>query len=225
MTKTVLITGVNRGLGLEFARQYRADGWRVIGTVRSRQTAADAAAKLGVELHELDLNEFPAIAALGRALQQETIDVVIANAGYMGDRDMPIDNVDLASWETSFRVNTIAPIALIGALLAPLRRSADRKAVAISSRRGSIACNDTGGRYMYRSSKAALNAAWRSLSVDHPALVAFVLHPGWVRTDMGGPSAEVAVEASVQGMRRVIDAAGPDSRGRFLTWDGKELPW
>ena len=85
--------------------------------------------------------------------------------------------------------------------------------------------NDTGGRYMYRSSKAALNAAWRSLAVDHPALVAFVLHPGWVRTDMGGPSAEVAVEASIQGMRRVIDAAGPDSRGRFLTWDGKELPW
>src|SRR5262249_52250292 len=223
--KTVLITGVNRGLGLEFSRQYRADGWRVIGTVRSKQTAAEDAAALGVELHELDLTDFRAIAALGDALQHETIDVVVANAGYMGDRTMPIDNVDLVSWELSFRVNTIAPVALVGSLLGPLQRSAHRKAVAISSRRGSIACNDTGGRYMYRSSKAALNAAWRSLAVDHPTLIAFVLHPGWVRTDMGGASAEVAVETSVAGMRRVIETAGADARGRFLTWDANELPW
>ena len=120
---------------------------------------------------------------------------------------MPIDKVDLQSWELSFRVNTIAPVALTGALLEPLRRSEQRKAVAISSRRGSIACNDTGGRYMYRSSKAALNAAWRSLAVDHPELIAFVLHPGWVRnTGMGSPSADVGLEESVSGMRRVIEA-------------------
>jgi NAD(P)-dependent dehydrogenase (short-subunit alcohol dehydrogenase family) len=223
--RTVAITGVNRGLGFEFARQYRAEGWRVIGTVRSKHHAGDGLAALGVEIHELDLNDFSTIAAFGRTLQDDTIDVILANAGHMGARDMPIDDVDLEAWELSFRVNAIAPVALTGALLEPLRRSKDRKAVAISSRRGSIACNDTGGRYMYRSSKAALNAAWRSLAIDHPELIAFLLHPGWVRTDMGGPSADVGVEESVSGMRRVIGAATSESRGRFLTWDGKELPW
>ena len=223
---TVLITGVNRGLGLEFAKQYRADGWRVLGTVRSRQNAGDGLAGLGVELHELELTDFSAISALGHALQDDAVDVLIANAGHLGIRDMPIDKVDLQSWETSFRVNTIAPVALVGALLAPLRRSAQHKAVAISSRRGSIACNDTGGRYMYRSSKAALNAAWRSLAVDHAELIAFVLHPGWVRqTGMGSPLADVGLVESVSGMRRAIDSATAASSGRFLTWDGKELPW
>ena len=110
--RTVAITGVNRGLGFEFARQYRAEGWRVIGTVRSKHHAGDGLAALGVELHELDLNDFSTIAAFGRTLQDDTIDVILANAGHMGARDMPIDDVDLEAWELSFRVNAIAPVAL-----------------------------------------------------------------------------------------------------------------
>lgn len=221
---SVLITGAGRGLGLEFARQYKDEGWRVIGTVRDPAKEA-ALRELGVEPHRLDVADIPAITALGRALQAETIDVLIVNAGMMGPRDMSLDRIDQAAWEEAFRVNVIAPLAFAGAFLVQVKRSAQRKMIAISSRRGSMTCNDSGGRYIYRSSKAALNAGWRSLAVDQPELVAILLHPGWVRTDLGGPSADLSPEVSVAGMRRVIAAAGKAESGRFFDYSGDELPW
>jgi NAD(P)-dependent dehydrogenase (short-subunit alcohol dehydrogenase family) len=221
---TVLITGANRGLGLEFARQYAADGWRVIATSRALEKAA-ALRSQGAEVHPLDVADTAAVAALGRELQRETIDVLIANAGIAGPRGMKAEAIDAAGWAEIFRVNTMAPLALAGAFTAQVARSEQRKVIAITSRLGSIAANSEGGMYAYRSSKAALNAVWHSFALDHRELTAAVLHPGWVRTDMGGKSAALGVEESVAGMRSVIAGLGKAESGGFFSYDGSPIPW
>jgi len=226
---TVLITGANRGLGLEFARQYAKDGWRVIATARTPEQATGLAT-LGsaAAVHRLDVADLDAVAARARALGEETIDVLIANAGVSGPRGMRPEVIgaeEAAAWEKVFRVNTIAPLALAGALVGAVARSKERKVIAITSRLGSIAANNDGGLYGYRSSKAALNALWRSFAIDHPDVIATLLHPGWVRTDMGGASAPLAAEESVAGMRRVIARLGTADSGRFYDYKGESIPW
>jgi len=223
---TVFISGANRGLGLEFARQYARDGWRVIATSRSLEKAgALRALSGGVAVHALEVTDFAAVAALARALDGESIDVLIANAGIYGPRDMTAASIDAEGWGETFRVNTMAPLALAAAFRAQVARSAQRKAVAITSRLGSIAANTEGGLYAYRSSKAALNAAWRSFALDHRDIIATVLHPGWVRTDMGGQSAPLGPEESVAGLRRVIASLEEADSGGFIGYDGKPIPW
>jgi NAD(P)-dependent dehydrogenase (short-subunit alcohol dehydrogenase family) len=223
---TVFISGANRGLGLEFARQYARDGWRVIATSRSVEKAgALRALGSGVSVHALEVTDFAAVAALARRLDGESIDVLIANAGIYGPRDMTPASIDAAGWGETFRVNTMAPLALAGAFHAQVARSAQRKAVAITSRLGSIAANNEGGLYAYRSSKAALNAAWHSFALDHRDIIATVLHPGWVRTDMGGQSAPLGPEESVAGLRRVIAGLGQADSGGFFGYDGNPIPW
>ncbi len=223
---TVFISGANRGLGLEFARQYARDGWRVIATSRSLDKAG-ALRALGssVAVHALEVTDFAAVAALARALDGESIDVLIANAGIYGPRDMTAASIDAAGWGETFRVNTMAPLALAAAFQAQVARSAQRKAVAITSRLGSIAANTEGGLYAYRSSKAALNAVWRSFALDHRDIIATVLHPGWVRTDMGGQSAPLGPEESVAGLRRVIASLEAADSSGFIGYDGKPIPW
>lgn len=226
---TVLITGANRGLGLEFARQYAGDGWRVMATSRDLDNAA-ALKALGpsVAVHRLDVADLAATAALGRALAAETIDVVIANAGISVARDMTAATVTAAgveAWERTFRVNAMAPLALAGAFHAQVARSEQRKMIAITSRLGSMGANSDGGLYAYRSSKAALNAVWRSFALKHPEIIAVLLHPGWVRTDMGGSGALLDPEQSVAGLRRVIANLGEDDSGRFYNYDGSPIPW
>lgn len=223
---TVMITGANRGLGLEFARQYAAAGWRVIATSRSL-AKAEALRALGgdVAVFALDVADFAAVSALGRELERDSIDVLIANAGIGGPRAMTPDAIDAAGWGETFRVNSMAPLALAGALRHAVARSEQRKMVAISSRLGSMGANGNGGLYAYRASKAALNAAWRSFAIDHPEIIAALLHPGWVRTDMGGAQALLAVEESVAGLRRVIGGLGKADTGHFYNHDGSPIPW
>lgn len=223
---TVLVTGAGRGLGLEFARQYAADGWRVIAAVRDVKKAKELAA-LGprVEIHPLEVTDLEAVAALGRELARDRIDVAIANAGVSLARAMTPGRIDETAWIDTLKVNTIAPLALAGAVLAPVERSEGKRLIAISSRLGSIGQNNAGGQYAYRSSKAALNAAWRSLALDHRGVIAVVLHPGWVKTDMGGAGAPVEPKDSVAGMRRVIAELTPAESGRFFDFQGAELPW
>jgi NAD(P)-dependent dehydrogenase (short-subunit alcohol dehydrogenase family) len=223
---TVLVTGAGRGLGLEFAKQYAADDWRVIATVRDVKKAKDLEA-LGakVEIHRLDVTDYKAVAALGRELARDKIDVAIANAGVSLARNMTPGDIDANAWIDTLKVNTFAPLALAGAVLKPVERSEGKKLIAITSRLGSIGANDAGGQYAYRSSKAALNAAWRSLAMDHRGAIAVVLHPGWVRTDMGGPGAPVSPKESIAGMRRVIAKLTPADSGRFFNYDGTEIPW
>jgi len=217
---TVLITGANRGIGLEFARQYAADGWTVVATAR-QPDAADELKQLGVEILTLDAADPASIDALAARLNGRPIDVFIANAG------IAPQGLDAPKWSAAFATNCIGPTLLAQALKANVAASGERKMIAISSRMGSIADNDSGGSIVYRSSKAALNGAWHSLSIDWrgDGIALAMLHPGWVQTRMGGAGATIDAGTSVAGMRQVIATLGPDRSGSFLNYDGQELPW
>ena len=215
---TVLITGANRGIGLELARQFSADGWTVIATVREESAGLG---ELGVEVSRLDMRDFDAVVRFGQAI--DTLDLLIANAGTYGPRN-PTTAEDAEAWSETFAVNTIAPFLLAQSVLPAVERSGG-KLVAISTKMGSIDDNSSGGFVAYRSSKSALNSAWKSLAVDNPTVVCAVLHPGWVQTRMGGESAPLSPEDSVAGMRRVIAGLGPDQSGGFFAYDGDEIPW
>lgn len=228
---SILLTGASRGLGLEFVRQYAAAGWQVIATCRDParadglQAVSREAIAGKVEIHPLDAGDFAAVDSFAKLLSGLALDVVIANAGIWGPRSMAAERVDVAGWAETFRINTMAPLALAGAFRPHLERGTQRKAIAISSALASIGGNTQGGLYAYRSSKAALNAAWRSFAADHPQLIAAVLSPGWVRTDMGGPEAPLAPEESIAAVRQVIAGLTPAHSGGFYGHDGKPYPW
>ncbi|GAO39978.1 putative oxidoreductase [Sphingomonas changbaiensis NBRC 104936] len=215
---TILITGANRGIGLEFARQYAADGWRVIAAAR-RPGEAEELKQLGVEVEQLDAAEGASIHALADRLKGRAIDVLIANAGVLPR------GVDTAEWTKAFATNCIGPTLLAKAFKAHM--AAGGKMIAITSKMGSIADNESGGAIAYRSSKAALNAAWRSLSIDWRGddIALAMLHPGWVQTDMGGAGAAIDPTTSVSGMPATIAGLTRDRTGSFLNYDGQELPW
>ncbi len=225
---TVLITGANRGLGLEFACQYQADGWTVVATCRDPGAAPDLAA-LGVEVLPLDVSDLGAVAAFGGQVGARPVDLFINNAGvYGGAKDrQSLGLVDAGIWADTLLVNTIAPLKLIEGLLPALQKGTDPKAVFLSSKMGSIAENSSGGAYIYRSSKAALNAVVKSLALDlaGAGIIAAALHPGWVRTDMGGPNGMIDAPESIAGMRAVIAGLTPAQAGGLYAYDGQEIPW
>ncbi len=225
---TVMITGANRGIGLELARQYAADGWRVLATCRDPKHAADLRQAIGdVVIKELDILDFPRVHAVAKAWKKEAIDLLILNAGVYGPRPSMLGGLDYDAWEEVFWTNAMAPLKVAEAFIDQVARS-DRKVIAaISSKMGSMQDNTSGGSYIYRSSKAALNAVMKSLSVDlaDRGIGVVVLHPGWVRTDMGGPHALIDVGESVSGIRRVLESAAADLGGRFVNYDGRDIPW
>jgi NAD(P)-dependent dehydrogenase (short-subunit alcohol dehydrogenase family) len=222
---TILITGAGRGLGLEFVRQYAADGWKVIGTVREVKAKA-AVARLGAEAHIADVTDRKSIARLAASLKGVPIDVLICNAGVYGPRGMTPGKFDYAGWEEVLRVNLLGPAAVVEALLQNVAASERRIIAMMSSRLGSIA-EMRGGDYFYASSKAALNALGKTLSVAlaRRGVTVVSLTPGWVRTDMGGKGAPLAPETSIRGMRKVIAGLSPEKSGRFFSYDGSEVPW
>jgi NAD(P)-dependent dehydrogenase (short-subunit alcohol dehydrogenase family) len=233
---TVLVTGASRGLGLELARQYAADGWEVIACARAPEAARPlaalaAAADSRISVERLDVTDFGAIDALAKALAGRAIDVLINCAGTMGQGTSGwsgFGKSDFAQWEQIFRLNAFAPIKMAEAFVAHVARSEQKKIVSVSTVMASMARNTLGGFYAYRGSKAALNAMMVSLALDlgrKHAIVAAVLHPGWVRTEMGGPRADIDAPTSVTGMRRVIAALDRERSGRFWAYDGTELPW
>ena len=216
----VLITGANRGLGLEFARQYKEVGWDVVATARQSSPELEA---LGVRVEALDMQDLDAVERFGDRL--ERLDLLIANAGTYGPRE--VTSADEArEWAETFVTNTIAPFLLAQSVL-PLVEASRGKLIAVSTKMGSIEDNNSGGFIAYRSSKAALNAAWRSLAIEARGrgVAAAVLHPGWVQTRMGGASAPLEPEESVTGMRRVIDGLGLEQSGGFFSYDGTTVPW
>ena len=230
---TVLITGSSRGLGLEFVRQYAAASWDVIACARDPAKATqlrslEAESGGRVEVQRLDVADFAAIDSLAQQLTARSIDVPINDAGSMGGRGSGFGASDFGDWEQVFRVNSFAPMKMAEAFAPHIARSTEKKLLSISSVMASMAQNTMGGFYAYRASKAALNAITVSLALDlgrrHGIIVA-VLHPGWVRTDMGGTRAELEPGASVSGMRAVIAGLTKDQAGRFWSHTGAELPW
>ena len=221
---TVLITGAARGLGLDFVKQYAARGWKVHACARTPDALKQV--KGDLHPHTLEVTDCAAVKALAARLEGEAIDVLICNAGISGKEATVLGSIDPAVWRETFEVNALAPLMMAEAFADHVAASQDRKLVAISSRLGSIAFANS-GRYSYRASKAALNMEWKGLSVDlaPKGLICVVLHPGWVQTDMGGQAATLTIEQSVPAMVKVIDGLKPADNGRFLNYDGTELPW
>jgi NAD(P)-dependent dehydrogenase (short-subunit alcohol dehydrogenase family) len=225
---SVLITGANRGLGLEFTRQYAADGWRVFAACRDPAGARDLAAVEGdVSAETLDVDDGPQVAALANKLSGQPIDVLINNAGIYGPKDVTRDTVVYDAWGQVFRTNAMSPLAVSAAFAANVAQGGQKKIITLSSIMGSIAQNNSSGDFIYRSSKAAVNAVMKSLAGDlkSEGITVVVLHPGWVRTDMGGPDASIEAPESVTGMRAVIAGLKESDSGRFLNYDGTEIPW
>jgi NAD(P)-dependent dehydrogenase (short-subunit alcohol dehydrogenase family) len=229
--KTVLITGASRGIGLEFAQQYAADGWRLVAACRAPEAATDlsslAASNAAVSIIQMDVCDRASVAAAQASLDGLAIDLLINNAGVMGRRPQDFGDSDDASWLEVLDTNVIGPMRVVECLVANVEAGEGRMIATVSSRMGSIGANDAGGSYAYRSSKAGVNAVVKSLSVDLRArgITCVAFHPGWVRTDMGGASAPVTARECVAGMRRVIAGAGLGDSGGFFDYDGTPLPW
>lgn len=230
---SILITGANRGLGLAFAKQYAAAGWRVYAACRAPDDAdtlnAVAATTEGqVSVHGLDIGDGESVAALAVALNGAALDVLLNNAGIYLGKHQGFGETDYDEWQEILSINTCAPLRMVEALIDNVTRSERKQIICISSKMGSMADNDdSGGAYLYRSSKAALNAVVRSLTVDlaDRGVTVVAFHPGWVSTDMGGHEAPVTPAESVHGMREVIERLTPADSGRFLDYQGNEVPW
>lgn len=224
-TNTVLITGANRGIGLELARQYSAAGWQVIGTAR-KPAAAQELLEVAADVLQLDVTDQESVDRLARDLADRPIDVLVNNAGIQ-PLMWKLADIDIGEFEKALQVNSIGPVRVVRALLPNLRSGELRRVVNITTNLSSIAGNTDGGFYGYRESKAALNMFTRTLAAElaPEGFICIVLHPGWVRTDLGGPDAPLNVTESVTGMRRVIDGLVPADNGSFRTYSGEQMAW
>lgn len=230
---TTLITGANRGLGLELAKQYGNDGWRVHACCRDPE-GADALNELAsassgqVTVHPLDVARPGSVAALAVETGDGPIDVLWSNAGIYGDESRAgFGSTDYDRWAETFSINVMGAMRVAETFVDRVAAGEQKTFAFMSSLMGSMADNGSGGAYLYRSSKAALNAVAKSLSLDLAGrgVISVVLHPGWVQTDMGGDHAPLTPRDSVDGMRRVVHGLRPSDSGKFLAFDGRELPW
>lgn len=229
MTYQVLITGANRGIGLEFTNQYAQEGWNVLACCRDVQHANAlqrlSKAHANVRMLHLDVADFTQIDALALQLKNEKIDVLINNAGVYPESSL--SETDTDDWLRAFKINSIAPLKMATAFTAHVANSELKKIATLSSKMGSMSDNTSGGSYIYRSSKTAVNMVMKNLSIDlQPSGIAVVtLHPGWVLTDMGGSNALIDTQTSVTGLRKVIATLNMCNTGKFIAYDGKEIAW
>ena len=229
---TILVTGANRGLGLEFARQYSADGWQVFAACRAPHDARDlqglaAESSERIRVIEMDVTDTASVRAAAAGLKSEAIDLLLNNAGVGGPGGQQLGGLDYSAWTRVLATNTLGPMRVSEAFLDNVANSRERKIVTITSGMGSIEDNTSGGRYAYRSSKAAVNMVMKSLAVDTAprGITCVVMSPGWVRTDMGGPGGKLEPAESVKAMRSVIAKLRPEDSGRFLSYTGRTYPW
>ena len=238
---SVLITGANRGLGLEFTRQYLKDGWEVHAFCRRPDKAAELGAMVAdsrgnIHLRQMDIGNKEQIETAAKELKNLPIDLLINNAGiadgygrgvYEMKEDPDIQNYDFAFWEEMMRINTLAPAKIIGAFLENIRAGRQKKIASLSSGLGSITNLAWAGKYGYCASKAGLNMVSKGLAewLKSENIIVISLSPGWTRTAMGGPHATNSAEESVSGMRHVISGLTLAETGRFWNFDGEEVPW
>lgn len=234
---TVLITGANKGLGLGFARRYARDGWRVHAACRAPDKAADLNALAqhhDVQVHALDVTDAGSLKALADALKDEAIDLLLNNAGYQGGHPQKFGHTDYAAWETAFRTNVLGVMRVCEAFASHVERSDKKLIVNVSSRTSSISAktradpdNYKGELHQYRSTKSALNMVSRCLAWElQPRGIAVVLlGPGWVRTDLGGPTARLSVEEAIDACVPTIASFTLEDTGTFRGHDGSVVPW
>jgi len=223
---TILITGANRGIGLEFVKQYAAEGADIVACCRE-PAKADAlkAVKGKVRVMALDVGDAASVTALKKDLGDAPIDILINNAGVSGPPRKG-DNIDVGGWLATFRTNSVAPVLVAEALKSNLMKSKDKKLVTITSVLGSIA-EDSGGFQPYSATKAAVNSLMHSLSKNwaKDGIVVGIFHPGWVQTDMGGAGAPVKPEASVKGLRARIAELDAAKSGTYRDFENRQIPW
>lgn len=219
---TVLVTGANRGIGLQLCRQYAEEGWEVIGTARRPDEADELRGVEGVEVMTLDVASDASMDIFARQLGDRPIDVLFVNAG-MGDWTAETRT----DWLNVLNVNTVGAALTARRLKANVAASGQKKIALVSSRVGSIGDADTSGGVLYRSSKAAVNLAFKCYSIEwkDDGIAIAILHPGWVQTDMGGKNANITTKESAEGMMARVDELTVETSGRFRNWKGEELPW
>ena len=222
---TIMITGASRGLGLEFARQFYNEECRVIATCRSPKDANELNAIGDIDVHSLDVTDDKSVANLADKLRGENIDILINNAGVIGQRD-GFGRLDYDIWAETMDTNVFGPMRVAEAFRDNVMNSEKKQMIFITSRMGSIT-EAVPNAYVYRSSKAALNMAVKCLSAElgEQGLIAVLFHPGHVQTDMGGQAAPVTPQKSIEGMKNQIVALTHDDNGRFLSYDGHQIPW
>jgi NAD(P)-dependent dehydrogenase (short-subunit alcohol dehydrogenase family) len=230
--RTVLVTGANRGLGLEFVRQYADAGWSVRAACRAPKSAKELKAVQARHLDAiavlaLDVTDAKSIAAAAAQLRGEPIDLLLNNAGVGSPPGQRIGGLDYAAWARVLDANVLGPARVTEAFVENVAKGRDRRIVTLTSLMGSIADNASGGSYAYRSSKAGVNAVMKSISIDLAprGITCVVVHPGWVRTDMGGAGGKLAPAESVKALRAVIESLKREDSGKFFNYDGRELPW
>jgi NAD(P)-dependent dehydrogenase (short-subunit alcohol dehydrogenase family) len=229
---SALITGANRGLGFEFARQYLADGWQVYAACRDPNSASELrrltdASGHKVRILTLDVTDPASVKAAATELEGQAIDLLLNNAGVGGVRGQTIGNIDYEAWAKVLNANTMGPMRVSEAFVDNVARSKRKLIVTLTSGMGSLADNTSGGSIAYRSSKAAVNMVMRSLAIDLAprGITCVVVNPGWVRTDMGGPHGTLTTTESVSMLRRLIETLGPAQSGKFFNYDGCEYAW
>ena len=231
MTRTVVITGANRGIGLELVKCYLNDGgWQVVATCRSPE-AATALKNLqsennALEVEALDISDAASIGAFKSIVGDRTIDVLVNNAGIMGGDRQSFGAIDYDAWMHTLLVNSLSPIRVAEALIDNVRKSDDGKIVSISSQLGAMQYQ-TLGRYAYNSSKAALNRALTLLANElrEEGIAVGMYHPGWVQTDMGGSAADITPEESANGLFNCFTKLSVQKTGEFLKWNGETHAW
>jgi len=229
---STLITGANRGLGLEFAKQYLADNWKVYAACRDPSSASELrrladGSRGKLLVLSVDVSDLANVRAAAVELKGKPIDLLLNNAGIGGPRGQTIGNIDYETWARVLDVNTLGPMRVAEAFVDNVARSDRELIVTVTSGMGSISDNSSGGAFAYRTSKAAVNMVMRSLAVDLAprGITCVVINPGWVRTDMGGANARLTAAESVTAMRRLIDKLGPAQSGKFFNHDGREYAW
>ncbi len=230
MTQTALVTGANRGLGLEFARQLAAKDWRVHACARDISGAENIS---GVDWHRLDVTDFPAVDRLAEELRGEKIDLLLNNAGVGPREGAALGSINYDLWRRVLEINSIAPIKMIEAFVEQVAASQRKLVASISSELGAgefidrVGVGRSGPWIHYRSSKAALNIAQRSVDADlaHRGITSLLLHPGWVSTDLGGTHASMKAADSVKALIALIEKADASMHGKFVAHDGRHVPW
>jgi len=229
---SALITGANRGLGFEFARQYLTDGWHVYAACRDPDSASELRRLADASGHKLqrlalDVTDPASVKAAAAELDGQAIDLLLNNAGVGGARGQTVGNIDYEAWAKVLDVNTMGPMRVSEAFVDHVAQSDRKLIVTLTSGMGSLADNTSGGSIAYRSSKAAVNMVMRSLAIDLAprGITCVVVNPGWVRTDLGGAQATLTPAESVRALRRLIETLGPAQSGKFFNYDGGQYAW